>query len=59
MADTAANDPVVVERIADERKGQLDALLDDTLVLMDQTVSAEVQMEARRRIIERHEKVQS
>lgn len=40
-----------------ERTGKwLDALLADTLVLMDQTASAEVQLEARRRIIERHGK---
>jgi hypothetical protein len=34
-----------------------DALLDDALTLMDQTASDETQMEARRRIIERHGKV--
>ncbi len=33
---------------------QLDALLADALTLMDQHASEEVQMEARRRIIERH-----
>lgn len=35
-------------------EAERDALLADTLVLMDQTASPEVQMEARRRIIERH-----
>jgi hypothetical protein len=33
---------------------QLDALLADALTLMDQTASEEIQMEARRRVIERH-----
>ena len=35
---------------------RLDALLDDALTLMDQTASEEQQMEARRRIIQRHGK---
>ncbi len=39
-----------LERLRAER----DALLDDTLVLMDQHTSEEVKREARLRIIERH-----
>ncbi len=38
----------------DHLRAQLDALLDDTLTLMDQHASEEVKREARRRIIERH-----
>ena len=38
----------------DRIEADYDALLDDALTLMDQHASEEVQMEARRRIIERH-----
>jgi hypothetical protein len=49
----------LTDRIGRMRAAEADAeaLLADTLVLMDQHVSAEVQMEARRRIIERHRTV--
>lgn len=45
--------PLAVWEYVMSLERMLDELLADTLVLMDQTTSEEVEMEARRRVIER------